>query len=257
MNWNSRKLKGITQSQTLLIMGIVFLAIFSIIAVPFYQSIKQKETITKLKTIHSKLFAANWEYATRAYGDIGEFDLTLPLNKFAETYFTPYMDIEHFCKGAQDDCWNTPQYYDLNGDPVSNKSLYSIVLPDKAVIGFNKTKYNQILIIVDINGKAGNNRLGREVFVFNLYNNKIVPQLCSEEHYKESFVKNGIHLGGFDRCGIPHDLKSYNDLKSNYLDDGCNKDAPINPLGLGIGVGAACSAYLETSQWTIDKNYPW
>lgn len=64
--------------------------------------------------------------------------------------------------------------------------------------------------------------------------------------------QNGIHLGGFDKCGIPQDVYDYNQLSSKNFEDGCNKSSPQNVYG--NGVGSACLAFIKASNWTIDKN---
>lgn len=246
---------GITQMQTLLIMGIVFLVLFALIAVPFYNSYKQKKSITKLRTLYSTLMQANKNYSLIAAVNMGSFDTSMPINVFAETYFTPYLTINSYCKGAQTECWNSPQYKDLANNKVFDKSLYSIILQDKTVLGFSKNKKGLVTMIADIDGLSGDNKLGRDIFVFYIYNNETRPVLCDDEEYNKYNISNGIHIGGYDKCGIPHDVHSYKELFGDKLEDGCNKSAPINEGG--IGSGGACAALIKSSNWAIDKIYPW
>ena len=104
-----KKRNGVTQTQTLLIMGIVFLFLFACLAVPFYNSYKQKKALSHLMKVYATLIQANRNYAYVTGSNLDEYDTTLPINTFAETYFTPYFEIQSYCKGSQSDCWDSPQ----------------------------------------------------------------------------------------------------------------------------------------------------
>lgn len=247
---------AITQMQTLSIMFIVFLVLFFIIAIPFYNSIKQKQAVVAYRRIYSMLQQANRMYSLVNGRNMNEYDTTLPINKFAETYFTPYLSIDLYCKQENpEDCWNSTQYKDLKNNKYNNVSLYSILLEDKTVIGFHKNSKGLITLIIDVDGKGGKNKLGKDIFVFYVYSSKFVQKLCSPEKYDNILIKDGLHLGGYDECGIPQDTYDYNTLLSDELYEACNKKAKSDTFG--VGVGAACGALISKSNWVIDKNYPW
>lgn len=252
---STNKKTAVTLMQTMLIMGIVFLVLFVLIAVPFYKSLKQKQAITSYRRIYSALLQANKVYSLVNAENMNQYNTKLPLNKFAERYFTPYLSINSYCKGDQSACWNSPQYRDLNNKKMYNISLYSIVLEDKTVIGFHKNSQGLISLIVDINGRAGENKLGKDIFVFYIYNNDLKSKICPPEKYEGKVIPDGLHLGGYDECGIPHDVYGYMDLFNRDLFESCNKKAASNDLGLGAG--AACGALISKSGWVIDKIYPW
>jgi len=250
-----KKYNGFTQLQTLCIIGIVFLVIFAMIAVPFYKSYKQKQSLSKLKVLYATLVQANRVYSLSNDANAEEYDTYLHINDFAEKYFTPYLQIFTICKNGQDSCWNNPQYMDLANNKIYNKALYSIVLDSNVILGFHKDKNGLISIIADIDGKSGDNKLGHDVFVFSFYNDKNVPKLCDKEVYTKYYIKNGLHFGGYDECGIPMDSYSYSELLSDKLKDSCNKKASASANGLGVG--SACLALIYKSTWAIDKIYPW
>ena len=185
---------------------------------------------------------------------MNKYNTNLPINEFAETYFTPYLQISEYCKGKQDNCWNTPQYKDLKNTKKFDVSLYSIILENNGTIGFHKNRQGLITMIFDTNGKVGENKLGKDVFVFSFYDNENHPKLCDEKIYKEKSIPNGIHFGGYDKCGIPQDTYEYNELISKNFFDGCNKKASTDALGLGVGAG--CGALLRKNNWAVDRNYP-
>ena len=245
-----RLLKG------LLILGCAFVILFVILVCPVYNSIRKKQAIEALRVTHATLLQANKMYSLVTDEDMGKYNTGMPINQFAETYFTPYLDINTYCKlGSQTGCWKSPQYKDLKNKGQYNKSLYSIVLANKSVIGFHKNKEGLMTIIMDINGSVGVNKLGRDVFVFYVYNNENPPKICDEKIYKEFHIQNGLHLGGYDKCGIPHDVYDYKDLISKDFYESCNKKAVTDEFG--VGSGAACAALLNKSDWMMDKNYPW
>lgn len=249
------KKSAFTQLQTLLIVGVVSLLLFAIIAVPFYNSYKQKQAIAAFKTTYATLLQANRMYSLVSSNNMNTYDTTIPINEFAETYFTPYLTINNYCKGSQAQCWNSPQYKDLRNTKMFDKSLYSLELADKTILGFNKNRDGLMTMIVDIDGTTGVNKMGRDIFVLYFYNNENPPKICSESEYQKYNISDGIHLGGYDNCGIPHDAYDYSDLIKDNIPDGCTKKSAPNPKGLGTG--AACSALLSKSSWLIDKNYPW
>lgn len=249
------KRDAITFAQTMLILGVVFLALLAIFGAPLYNTCKQKIAITKLRTLYTQLIDASYRSFTSSMTNMNEFDTTLPIEQFAKTYFTSQLPVEKYCMESQDACWNSSQFVDLQKNDISDKITYSVLLNGGTVLGFSKVSENQITLVADIDGKAGDNKLGRDIFVFYIYNNDQRPNICEDSEYDKYYIKNGLHFGGFDKCGIPHDVHSYLELFGENLEDGCNKKAPKNPIG--VGVGAACAALIKSSDWTIDKIYPW
>lgn len=250
----NKKNGHITLSQTVLIVGIVSLILFAIILVPFYKSYKQKVSIVKYQKTYALLQQANRMYSLVSGESMNKYNTHLPINEFAETYFTPYLQIAEYCKGKQDSCWNSPQYKDLKNTKKFDVSLYSIILENNGTIGFHKNRQGLITMIFDTNGKVGENKLGKDVFVFSFYDNENHPKLCDEKIYKEKSIPNGIHFGGYDKCGIPQDAYESEDLISKNFFDGCNKKSTTDELGLGLGT--ACGALLRKNNWAVDRNYP-
>ena len=248
-----KKLSAITQSQTLLILGIVFLVLFVTVGLPFLKSCKQKVVTSKLRVLHSELAEANYKAFLRASENAGEFNVGLSTEEFVQIYFEPYLSVKQTCSGSQSACWNNVQYKDLKNKAYINKIEYSLQLKNGAVLGFRKNNNGRIFLIMDIDGKSGDNILGKDVFVYSVYNSHQEP-IC-EVTKNSIFVKNGLHFGGVDECGIPHDAYGASTLQGTELKDACNKNALS--YDDGIGVGAACLALIKANNWTIDKRYPW
>lgn len=245
---------GMTQMQTLSIMGVVFLILFFIIAFPLYKSIQQKQTIAKLKILQSELMQASRMYSMMS-DSVSVYDTSLQLEDFVEKYFARFFNLEGFCKENQDVCWNKVTYTDMKNNKVYDRPVYSFELKGGITIGFFKSKAGLIYAVVDLNGKSGENKLGKDVFIIYFYNRATQPKLCEEEAYKNFYISDGVHFGGFDNCGIPQDVYKYEDLINKDFPDACNKKAKSYPGG--VGVGAACLALIKVNNWTMDKNYPW
>ncbi len=250
-----KKYDGFTQSQQLLVIGIIFLVLFALIAAPLYNSCKKKGIVTRLQAVYSVLEQVQQKYFLETGESISNYDDKITAEAFAKTYFVPYLHPKKNCEGAsQTGCWKYSTYTDLAKKTISNPSEYSIVLESGTVIGFSKSKEGFLTMLIDINGPAGENKLSRDIFLMYIYNNS-QPKICPVEEYKKYYISNGIHLGGYDKCGIPHDVLSYEQLFGTTLEDGCNKNALTKRDG--FGVGAACAALIKLSQWHIDKIYPW
>lgn len=243
--------EGITLSQTITIMSIVFLVLFMLIAVPFYNSCRQKQAVSKLRQVYSILMQTDIQYALADEDP----DENLTLQAYVDKYYTPYLPVKDSCVESQEKCWNEIQYVDLKNRKLKKMFDYSLVLANHAVIGFGQNKNNLRYAIVDLDGKAGKNKLGRDVFVFYLYNKKVVDDLCLENKTSEKDIVKGLHFGGWDRCGMPHDTYGYLELYDKNMVDGCNKKSMSNYSGLGVGAG--CTAIVKLLEWSIDKIYPW
>lgn len=246
---------GFTLSQNLAIGGIIFLVLFSMLAVPFYNSCMQKQTVAKLRTLHATLLQAKRTYDLEheERGDL--YDTGLTPETFANEYFMPYIKSEKTCnENNAKDCWKNLTYKDLRNRPQINKSAFSAVLNDRSIIGFVKND-SMMSIIIDTNNSAGPNKLGRDIFLMYFYNSQNKPELCTEEEYSAYTIADGIHLGGYDKCGTPFDVMPYEELYSNKQADGCNKKSPKNINGFGSG--SACAAVIKQNEWKIDKKYPW
>lgn len=251
-----KKFDGFTQSQQLLVIGIIFLILFALIAVPLYNLCKQKGIVTRLQAVHSILEQAKHKYFLETGDLLTNYDEKISVEDFAKTYFVPYLSVKKSCsKKNQVACWGHLKYTDLSKNAISNNSDYSIALESGTVVGFSKSKEGFITMLIDINGPVGENKLSRDIFVMYIYNNKLQPKACSLDEYKKYNISNGIHFGGYTKCGIPHDVLPYEQLFSKILEDGCNKKA-IKQKG-GFGSGTACAALIKRSQWRIDKIYPW
>jgi hypothetical protein len=248
-----RKKKGYTPSQNILIFGVILLIIFAFISVPMYKLAKQKSTVTNLRVLDS-LFLQSAYYHFSSTSDFPNFyETELTPKEFGKIYFTPYLSATKKCEKDQSECWSTPTYVDLTNQPVNLNIEYSLNLENKSVLGFYKSKNGLMTIIIDINGKVGENKLGKDVFIYTVFNNQYNKNLCKKEKGQAEAIQNGLHAGGVDKCGLPQDRLNYSELLSKDTADGCNKKSKFNEFG----VGAACAAVIKSSSWRIDSVYPW
>lgn len=122
---------GYSQSQTFIIVGIMFLVLLGILGPIIYDTYYKKKVVSQLQIIYSKLVQADRIYSVTAYADSGIYDVSLPVDKFAERYFVPYLPVDKYCKTSQSECWGKPQFRDMSGKPVNALITYSIELEDR------------------------------------------------------------------------------------------------------------------------------
>jgi hypothetical protein len=138
------------------------------------------------------------------------------LSKVSKTY--TYTNLNSSAMGHQGS--TTPSYAMNNGTLLSYARPY----------GFGNC------ILVDLNGYSGPNRLGRDLFVFQLINNSLYPYL---------------HNGGYEMSEV---CKWNGSVVQGALTSGqCSKDSQ----GGAFGPGSWCSTVIYCAGWTFPKGYPW
>lgn len=251
-----------TLSEVLITLGII--GVVAALTIPNLITAHQKKAaVAGLIEAQSILNQAvkHYTYESDEEGS-ADFETTMDVQSFAEKYFKPYLKVARVCTKMSDGCWQTGNfngYYDLAGNKVTDSVPYSLVLNNGMIFGFSKIDgTNLISVVVDINGKSPRNVMGKDVFVFYLYNN---ANLCDYGFEKWKNVKNGIYPGGFDNCGAPHIAYSREELmgKQGNVLRPCNKNGTTNGAtgGKRTGIGTACAALIFKDGWKISSDYPW
>ncbi|MBD5402217.1 hypothetical protein HDR58_05395 [bacterium] len=254
MSLSFNKKNAYTLSQHMTALLIIFLILFGGIASPLYNLVQKKQTVARLRLVYAEIVQAKKSFEITNEDSLDIYDTSLPAKEFAETYFSS-MSTKKVCESVQSKCWKKLTYKDLSNSKMANNSEYSMVLENGTVFGFGKPDENTVSLLVDLNGPSGVNKLGRDMFVFYFTNDTLLPSLCSKEEYKKKHIRRGLHVGGYDKCGFPHDSYSYFELLSKSLDGGCNKKGQKKSGDFGLG--AACSAVIYLGNWDIERNYPW
>lgn len=254
-----RKKLGFTLAEVLITLGII--GVVAAMTIPTLITNAQKHAaVSGLMEADSIINQAIRKsiYDTDESG-AGELDTSLPIQEFAERYFTPYLKVARICTKMSDGCWKTENfygYYDLAGTKVTDSVPYSLVLTNGMILGFSKIDgTNLTSIVVDINGKSRKNVMGKDVFVFYVMNS---DNLCGDA--KSNGVANGVYPGGFDNCGTPHVSYSVEELTKNgtsVLRSCSKKGTPYETGGKRTGLGSGCAAVIYKNGWKMPANYPW
>ena len=167
----------------------------------------------------------SWDNNTYTYG-----------KTFFEQYLKPYIKVAKECKYLSNECW-ADEYIKTNGVAdneyflSSNNKSYGMVLANGSVIGFYP-RGTFCEVYVDLNGKKGPNKFGRDVF--------LILILKNANNGYGNFPRSGVYMNGqgFSRTALKSGSK------------GCSKTA----TGLA---GLYCGALIMHDGWKIEKDYPW
>lgn len=176
--------KGFTLAEVLITLGII--GIVAAMTIPtLIQKQTEKVTVTKVKKMYSTLSQA---YLMNKAQDEIVLDNTQAQSDEAAAevakIFTPYLKITKDCGNNDDGCIYTGTYKYKNGSNFGNfnkgAGAYKVVLNDGATIWFRRayditgTNANSI-IFYDVNGVQEPNTIGKDTFIFVVYNDRVLP----------------------------------------------------------------------------------
>jgi len=234
--------KAFTLAEILITIAII--GIVAILTIPSLLS-KYNEYITTIKL--KKTYAEFLQVIRLSEADNGSFrewDYSLSYKDFAEKYITPYF------KNCIKTTYSSIEIRKLNGNndilwgyvfEYDGKSV--VVTSSTTMSGTKSVKYASFW--VDINGKSGRHQVGRDLFLFTLFNYTyltgawVLTPICPKgEHY-------GLYLGGISGywgsyCG------SIEQMEKSYPWGSCN----INDKG------ESCALWIQKNDWKIPDNYP-
>ena len=230
--------KGFTLAEVLITLGVI--GVVAALTLPsLIQSYEKKVTATRLKKFYSTMLnviklsendngeMSTWDFPKQTYDQ--------SMNLFFQKYYLPYMNGAEECNFVN--CFLKLHYswFQLSGYSASGMAVanYIVRTADGMYIYFLPNIPNgYIWMFVDINGNKKPNRIGRDVFVFDIYGH---PNFNDRANYR---------------------LKFWNYYKSQdselYSTDnyGCNKKAA------GYA-GFNCGEAIFRNNWEIPDNYPW
>ncbi len=217
------KFKGFTLAEILITLGII--GVVAAITIPSLVAKYQKKiTVIQLKNTFSTLQQAV-KMSSEDNGDCEDWDYTLSKSEFIERYFLPYL------KASKVDM--TITFTDLKGGSHTFGNSYpKFMLLDGSVIIYVQHNFQvSNHLVVDLNGLAKPNKVGRDVFVLSFWGNT----LSTYTQYSDLKMKHNdlIYRGG--------------------TSGQCSKYA----AGGILGPGSYCSRLIQTDGWNISNDYPW
>ncbi|MBR1754105.1 type II secretion system protein, partial [bacterium] len=176
-----------TLAEVLITLGII--GVVAALTIPtLMQKTNQKETVSKVKKAYSVLSSAV-SLAIAHDGTVDKWGIASDDSVSANLIggkIIPYLNIVKDCGNEFSDCFYNGEYKDLNGVFGANYSshggiYYNVLLSDGTAMMFRTTKDDCqnngacIKVYVDINGTKGPNYRGKDMFIFDIYANKVVP----------------------------------------------------------------------------------
>lgn len=219
----NNKIKGFTLAEVLITLGIIGV-VAAITLPPLVAKYQQESTVVRLKKTFSTLQQAV-KMSAEDNGDCEDWDYTLSKSEFIERYFLPYL------KASKVDM--TMEVTDLKGGHHTFGNSYpKFMLLDGSVIIYVQHNFQvSNHLVVDLNGVAKPNRVGRDVFVLSFWGNT----LSTYTQYSDLKMKHNdlIYSGG--------------------TSGQCSKHA----AGGILGPGSYCSRLIQSDGWNISSDYPW
>ena len=224
---DSHRKTAFTLAEVLITLGII--GVVAALTLPsITQKIDKQITVSKLKKSYSTLQqiiklsekdngeVASWEF-------IEDTDYAANNSDFFKKYFEPYFKIVGR-KGYHTFEHADYPIYNIDGDDAIHVLSWHI-LPDGTAIGVfsNCSNGGYLWIFIDINAKQGPNRLGKDIFMTELYRRKRLVMLWNS----------------IDRDSMIND--------------------PLYPCAKGTHIkyaGGSCGNLIQTDGWEIKDDYP-
>lgn len=243
---------GFTLAEVLITLGII--GVVAAITLPvIIQRNEKKEAVVGLKKAYSELgqviLRAQMDYGSPVYWDFEDKD------NFPDKYIIPYIKVIKdcgrsgtplFCYGSSKD--EKSKLHLLNGDVDNVNTGYRGLILANGMgllirIGHGAGTASFVKIYVDVNGKKGPTRIGRDVFAFSM-----------RPDWGDKYIFL-MGVSGANASGVDNDflLQSREKLMSTVR-GGCNKSASS---GTGYNQGDFCSALIQIDGWEIKDDYPW
>lgn len=221
-------LDGFTLAEVLITLGII--GIVAAMTMPsLITNYKKKQTVAQLKKVYSILSQA-YKLSENYNGPASEwqFDTSQEVNtdnvkKYVQTYWLPYFKSVQECSKLGD-C----SYDKTAASPGGNHNLnltgsnrYTIILSDGTMIAFvpfllddkDKPSWSVQKFYIDLNGAKRPNVIGKDVFMFDLDNDKIIPHCQANTN---DFINNSCSKTGNCQCCAAKIIKDGWEITKDY-----------------------------------------
>ena len=224
------KKTAFTLAEVLITLGII--GVVAAMTIPNLITEHQKRTtVTKLQRAISVI---NQAYRL-AYDDVGEASAEEAFNMGSEeyfnTYWAPYIKILTYCSSYKVCGYdsNTPfkllngkystYHFDYTNGRIAFYTMDGFVYIVNTYSGYGISPQ----VVVDINGSAGPNRVGRDIF---------------------TLIRVEDDGGGVQPYG-------YDFADGDSVNENCSSGSDINPIL------STCAERIRRAGWKIEKDYPW
>lgn len=229
------KKRAFTLAEVLITLGII--GIVAAMTLPILVNKYQKKvTAERVKKAYSEM--SNAIKLSEAFnGEIKDWNFITTGNRkentkiFLEKYILPYFKNIKTCKeGNSEECGvpvssDGQNYVFGNGVQIS---FVTSVVPARAMVS----------VLIDTNGPQKPNIIGKDVFYFEIRNNKFVPFEWESTYTREQLIEGISNYAGTMACRPSRDSDSDNDKSLHY--------------NLYM-----CTALLMVDGWEFKDDYPW
>ena len=236
---NNKRLFGFTLAEVLITLGIIgvvaALTLSSVI-----QNYQKKVTVERLKKSYSTLAQAV-QMSVKDNDEVETWDFSLSAQEFMDKYIAPYIkDISTRAKN-NGNYNNSKEYIFADGTTIYAWTLNSTL--QQCIF---------IRLQVDINGDAGLNILGKDVFSFFIFPKKLSFYNSGTGDIAQNIPKGGLYPDGYGYT---------RNTMLNYAWRGCNKRGGKAVDSSGVernnAGGAFCTALIMYDGWQIKEDYNW
>lgn len=230
-----QKIFGFTLAEVLITLGIIGV-VAALTLPPVIKNYQKKVTVERLKKAYSTLAQAV-QLSVKDNDEIETWDFSLSTQDFMDKYIVPY--IKDIQSREVKRLFSSRQYILSDGTTIVGWSWVNpLVKPF-------------VQLTVDINGDAGPNINGRDIFIFHIFSQSALMYNGGTGDVAHNIPKGGLYPDGY---GFSRD-----DML-NYVWRGCNRKsekvlyqgAERNNAG-----GAFCTALIILDGWQISKDYKW
>ena len=194
---------------------------------------QKEEMVTRLKKAYSSLA----QTTSRAIADNGPINTWEVLsagndgsNIFNKKYLLPYLNVMKDCGSRTDaECEFVTHYIDGTNEEVLSDTFARFFLSDGTFIATRawvNDNYKYITLRIDINGRKGPNRFGKDIFKY-------------QYHITRNDVENGSTIEG---KFLP---EGFNGTPEQILNN-CSR----------TGTGEVCATKIMRDSWQIKDDYP-
>lgn len=235
----NKRLLGFTLAEVLITLGII--GVVAALTLPsVIQNYQKKVTVERLKKSYSTLAQAV-QMSVKDNDEIETWDFSLSAQEFMDKYIAPYIkDISTRAKNNGDDN-NSKEYIFADGTTIYAWTLNSTL--QQCIF---------IRLKVDINGDAGPNILGKDVFSFFIFPKKLSFYNSGTGDIAQNIPKGGLYPDGYGYT---------RNTMLNYAWRGCNKRGGKAVDSSGVernnAGGAFCTALIMYDGWQIKEDYNW
>ena len=225
------RLAAFTLAEVLITLGII--GVVAAMTMPsLIANYQKKQTVAQLKKVYSTISQA-YEMSKNENGPSEDWiDTSQSINsenikKYVQTYWLPYFKSIQECSNYGDCSYDTnakaPNGNNSAGINLTGNRRYTIILSDGTLIAFVPFSWNedagvhywggQQKFYIDLNGAKRPNAIGKDVFLFKIYNDK-VTDFCNG--YSENDINSSCNKTGDGQCCSTKIMMDGWEIKNDY-----------------------------------------